>query len=158
MNPQRNLFGGIHLLGLIGEVIVVSKNIKMIGIVITIISIIIISIVLKQYLDNEMDLKAVVKDYPLIEYYFLENSDWSVIISYLPYETDRIEMICDEEELLETIKERFYITTFPAGRGTTGNGLISVYKNGELLKAIEFVEIKIEKYNIRSVFQEFEIG
>lgn len=92
-------------------------------------------------------------DYPLIDIAFNDGNDWKVIITYGIYTENPIYMICADGRELQFCKEYLSVTTYPAGRGTTGNGCVTVYKNGQEVKSVEFFECSFEKEELRQKFE-----
>ena len=82
-------------------------------------------------------------DYPLIDIVFSEENEWLVVNrENLFTESEKISVI-DNVQLLELNKEQIFVTTFPLGRGTTPNGEIYIYKDGELIKSISYFDFEI---------------
>lgn len=79
-------------------------------------------------------------DYPLIEYYFDTNEDWLVVVCENVYGEDRKFFANESEESLNFNKENFVVNTFPAGRGTTAEHMVWLFKNGELLKSVACID------------------
>lgn len=92
-------------------------------------------------------------DYPLIDIAFNDGNEYAVLIVNGIYSDERTYMICRDGKNLQFDKEYLLIHTFPAGRGTTGNGSVVVYRNGEEIRNIEFFEIFFENEELRNKFE-----
>ncbi len=92
-------------------------------------------------------------DYPLIDIAFNDGSDWIVVIrDGIDMENSSYKISHDEKEL-QINKEYLSVATFPAGRGTTADGCVYVYKDGELVKSVEYIECCFENENIMKAFE-----
>ena len=99
---------------------------------------------------NEVLIKA---DYPLIEMPITSNDEWFVIIRSDLFSENEKFAVCDNEECLNFNKENLMISTFPAGRGTTPNGVVYIYRNNELVKQIPFIEVFFENNIFKDEFE-----
>lgn len=79
-------------------------------------------------------------DYPLLEYYFMDDNNWCLIIAYGGYGENEY-CIMDDEADLESYKTNIFLNTFPVWRGTSPDGNIYLYKNSKLIKSMPFNEI-----------------
>ncbi|MBO5453058.1 MAG: hypothetical protein J6A69_03730 [Clostridia bacterium] len=91
-------------------------------------------------------------DYPLIDIYFDKEYSWDVLIRQNMYAENEAYYILDDREILETNKELLKVLTFPSGRGTTPNGEISVYKNNQLIKTVEYFELDVASEEFKREF------
>lgn len=93
-------------------------------------------------------------DYPLIDIAFNDGNDWLVLIENGMYgRVKESYFASDDKEVLQFNKEFLKVETFPAGRGTTPNGSISVYKNGEMIKCVEYFALNYENEDIENAFK-----
>ena len=81
-------------------------------------------------------------DYPLIEYYFDDESDWLIIFTDLENlsQDDGLFKVIQNPQNLRFCTQDVYVTTFPIGLGTTPHGEILIYKNRELEKRVQFFD------------------
>ena len=94
-------------------------------------------------------------DYPLIDIYFDTESEWLVIDrTGLFGHQEKFSIIRESQGLLQFSKEGLRVLTFPAGRGTTPEGYIYVYKNNVLIKEVPYIEIYFENEIIKNAFQQ----
>ncbi|MBR5239041.1 MAG: hypothetical protein IKW04_00515 [Clostridia bacterium] len=91
-------------------------------------------------------------DYPLIDIAFNDGNEYAVVISNDIYSEKQTYLLCADGRNLQFNTEHLYIRTYPAGRGTTGNGAITVYKNGEEIRYIEFLEINFTNEDMKNSF------
>lgn len=105
---------------------------------------------------NEADMDESIgkTDYPLIDIAFNDGSEWSVLITYGIYSEKMTYLLCDDGKELQFDKEYLSVTTYPAGRGTTGVGSITVYQNGKEVKHLEFFDIVFKKEGLKAKFEE----
>jgi hypothetical protein len=87
-------------------------------------------------------------DYPLLDEYFLGNDDWIFVIDD-GTEDDKCKVITDKN-VLETVKTEIVLNTFPVGRGTSPEGRVCLYRNGELIKNVPYIKIT---YTIEDFFE-----
>lgn len=92
-------------------------------------------------------------DYPLIDIAFNDGNEYAVLIVDGIYSNKRTYMLCRDGKDLQFDKEYLSILTYPAGRGTTGNGNVVVYRNGEEIRNIEFFEIFFKNEELRNKFE-----
>ncbi len=92
-------------------------------------------------------------DYPLIDIVFNDGNEYAVLIVNGIYSDKRTYMLCRDGKDLQFDKEYLSILTYPAGRGTTGNGSVVVYRNGEEIRNIEFFEIFFKNDELRNKFE-----
>ena len=110
-----------------------------------------------QYLTNEPEYPDDVIgriDYPLIEIYFNRNDVNLVILYENIFTSNKQVKILLDSDAMENIKGNFHVLTFPAGRGTTPDSIIYVYKNGELIKYVEFfnaVDYDVSMFELSSL-------
>lgn len=90
-------------------------------------------------------------DYPLIEYYFLDDNSWNLVIQDL-YDDKGFSYI-DDPNILESLKTNLVINTFPVGKGSTADGYIFLYKNKQIIKTIPYFTIKCasDEFNINNL-------
>lgn len=89
-------------------------------------------------------------DYPLIDVAFNDGNDYDVVIINGIYEQNQKYLLCEEPGELQ---EHLWVNTYPAGRGTTGESAVIVYKNGEEVKSLECFEIGFGKKDLESKFE-----
>lgn len=92
-------------------------------------------------------------DYPLIDIAFNDGNDWAVVIDYGIYNENSHSLICKDAKILRGDEEYISVLTYPAGYGTTGDGCFNVYKNGVLIKEVEFFSVSFGKDEIRNKFE-----
>lgn len=92
-------------------------------------------------------------DYPLIDIAFNDGSEWTVVVATGIYSENPTYMICEDATALQFVKEHLSVLTFPAGRGTTGNGCVTVYKNGQEVKCVEYFELTFANDSIHNKFK-----
>ena len=92
-------------------------------------------------------------DYPLIDIAFNDGNEYMVVICNGIYSEKQTYLWCIDGRNLQLNKEFLYIRTYPAGRGTTGNGAITVYRNGEEIRSIEFLEIYFANEELKNNFE-----
>lgn len=95
-------------------------------------------------------------DYPLIEYYFDDDSEWLIVITDLQNlsKNDGIFKIIKCPQDLRYCTQNLYVTTFPVGRGTTPNGEIIIYRNGDLAKRVQYLDYRITSQVIQDRIEE----
>lgn len=82
---------------------------------------------------------TMIRDYPLIDFYFDSNEKW-VIVNHCNLFTDKEGFkVIKNAKLIEHIKEGLYLETFPVGRGITPNGYLYIYKNDILIKSVPYL-------------------
>lgn len=91
-------------------------------------------------------------DYPLIDIAFNDGNEWSVVVATGIYSENPTYMVCDDATALQFEKEYLSVLTYPAGRGTTGNGSVTVYKNGQEVKCVEYFELTFANESIHNKF------
>ena len=91
-------------------------------------------------------------DYPLIDIAFNDGNEYTIVICNGIYSEEQTYLWCTDGRDLQFNKEFLYIRTYPAGRGTTGNGAITVYRNGEEIRDIEFLEIHFANEELKNNF------
>ena len=91
-------------------------------------------------------------DYPLIDIAFNDGNEYTVVICNGIYSEKQTYLWCQDGRNLQFNKEFLYIRTYPAGRGTTGSGAITVYRNGEEIRDIEFLEIHFTNEELKNNF------
>jgi len=93
-------------------------------------------------------------DYPLIDIDFSIENEWIVI--------NRTELFTEKESLgiiqnardLRLNTENLRILTFPLGRGITPNGVIYIYRDGEIVKEVPYIEMHFESEVLKNMFQQ----
>ena len=96
-------------------------------------------------------------DYPLVDVLFDAESDWTVILrENLLTENEKF-YVCENGEVLEQNKRNLKLATFPAGRGTTPNGVLYIYKNGTLIKEVQYFDSYFETDALKGEFRELSI-
>ena len=98
---------------------------------------------------NALTLKV---DYPLIEYYFDDDSEWLLVIRKRIFSKEEKFIIIDNSEVLEMNKEHLELITFPIGRGTTPSGIVYLYKNKKLIKEVPFTKYNVDNSYLNSQF------
>lgn len=92
-------------------------------------------------------------DYPLLDIGFNDGNDWTVVIATEIYTNSPDLLVCADGRNLQYNKEYLSILTYPAGRGTTGNGCVEIYKNGELHQYIEFFDYYFADEGMKNYFE-----
>ena len=90
--------------------------------------------------------------YPLIDIYFDENNQWTVINRENLFTDDESFSIIQNPSLIEMNKEFIILNSFPVGRGTTPSGKLYVYKNSELIKEIPYSKCRITSKILKENF------
>ncbi|MBQ8002649.1 MAG: hypothetical protein IJ297_04320 [Clostridia bacterium] len=103
--------------------------------------------------DLPSDSSIVKIDFPLIDIAFNDGNDWIVVIANGIYTENPTYRFCNNGEELQFCKEFLYVHTFPAGRGTTPDGCITVYKNGQEVKSVEYFKMVIESETVENAFE-----
>ncbi len=93
-------------------------------------------------------------DYPLIDIAFNDGNDYDVVIINGIYEQNQKYLLCEEPGDLQ---EHLWVNTYPAGRGTTGESAVIVYKNGEEVKSLECFEIGFGNKELESKFEKISV-
>lgn len=91
-------------------------------------------------------------DYPLIDIAFNDGNEYAVVICDGIYSEKQTYLWCRDRRNLQFNTEHLYIRTYPLGRGTTGNGAITIYRNGEEIRYIEFLEIHFTSEEMKNSF------
>ncbi len=91
-------------------------------------------------------------DYPLIDIPFNDGNEYVIVICNGLHSEEQTYLWCPDGKELQFNKEHIFVRTYPAGRGTTGNGFITVYRNGEEIRYIEFLEIHFADEEIKNNF------
>lgn len=82
-------------------------------------------------------------DYPLIDIYFDKKSRWVIVNHWLPgpdEDGEHVEVIENPRDI-ESIKDALWLDSFTSARGTTPGGALCVFRNGRLVRDVEYLEM-----------------
>ncbi|MCL2801596.1 MAG: hypothetical protein FWD28_07560 [Treponema sp.] len=109
---------------------------------------------IEQEISNEFETDDVLGkiNYPLIDIYFNLDDNWNVIIRTNLFSESEKFFILRDALILHFNTAKIRVLTFPAGRGTTPEGVLYVYKGKELIREVQFFEIYIDDTAIENEF------
>ncbi|MHB9023987.1 MAG: hypothetical protein ACYC7E_07385 [Armatimonadota bacterium] len=91
-------------------------------------------------------------DYPLIDVYLDPQYKWTLVIRDLKDVKNGTCRIITGTDDLEYHSEDLSVLTFPAGRGTTPDGCLYLYRDKTLIKDVQFVDdVKISSKSLLEV-------
>lgn len=92
-------------------------------------------------------------DLPLLDISFNDGGNRTVVIEYGTYSTEKTYYMCRDHEILHECNDYMWIETYPAGRGTTGNGAVYVYCDGKVERRIEFMNLGFYDDTLKDAFE-----
>ena len=99
-----------------------------------------------------------IRDYPFVDIYFDKDSDWLIVNRQNLFTDNELFSIIQDAKIIEANKEFFYVNIFPVGRGVTPTGEIYIYRNGELIKSVPYLDFVVLSQMLKDKFKDVNEG